>query len=388
MSQGVGWTTAALLACGLCGCAANPPVKIAAPSQPLDLQYPQEPPDPSDLARLPALWEQEPQRSAFRIESGPLIGRANFDELDGPLASQYARSPYLVAEGGDDDRQLVTRLPSEGARPLMQQANQAFAAGRLDEALAGYRQVIERDPQFAKPYFYVAEIESQRRDLEAAAAWIDRGLRLSPRDTYAYALRAEILTATGRPEAARGDLAYALALDPFSPRGLKLLRQLGGARTPGIEPPVLVARAAPSDGGAAVLVARGGGHPAWRPYAVCRALLAFDAGIRAEFVQSPAQQSRPGTRSLEEETTCGYLATAAYRQARGAGGGAGDPDLERWSKAYDLNLLREAILYETIGARRQEVLPLLSDDALHRMVDYVRLFVLPPGPAASAGVTR
>jgi tetratricopeptide (TPR) repeat protein len=391
---------------GLSSCAASAPPKPQMPSRPLDLHLPQEAPDEATMARLPVAWDNEALRAAFRLETGPLQAPdvANLEQLDGPLSTQFARSPFVVAEGSDDDRKLTTRLPSDPARPFMDVANKAFGAGQLDEALAGYRQVIERDPLFAKPYFYAAEIEMKRRDLEAATAWTDRGLRLSPRDAYGYSLRAEIRAVQGQDDPARAALAFALALDPFSPRGLKLLQQLGGARRPGIEPPVFIQlqapppppppspdqkdqtpTAAPRPPGPTVLVARGGGHPAWQAYAVCRALLVYDRRIRSEFIQSPVQSQWPGTRSLEEETTCGYLATAAYRAT--AAGVTSDADLERWSRAYDANLLREAVIYETLACRRPEVLPLLDDEALRRMVEYVRLFVLPP-PARGRDVRK
>ena len=78
------------------------------------------------------------------------------------------------------------------------------------------------------------------------------------------------------------------------------------------------------------------------------------------------------------------MATAAYRAQHGAG--PPDADLERWSRAYDANLLREAVIYETIGCRRPEVLPLLTDEALGRGSEYVRLFVL--SPTGPVGVTK
>jgi tetratricopeptide (TPR) repeat protein len=366
----------------LAACATAAPVKVAPPAQPFDLEVPAEAPDANALEHLPELWDQESARASSPLETGPLVGPANYDELDGPLSSRYVRSSYVISEGTDDGRKLVARLPIEAARPVMETANQAFSAGRFDDALAAYLQVIERDPLFAKPYFYVAEIKSQTQDLEAATAWNDRGLRLSPRDAYGYALRADILATMGRDESARIALAYALALDPFSGRGLKLLQKLGATRTPGMAPPVFIQRPGPQHN---VLVARGGGDPAWQRYAVCRALLAYDARIRGEFVQSPVQERWPGTRSLTEETTCGYLATAAYRLSRAHAKLPPDPDLERWSNAYDANLLREAIIYETIGCRRPDVLPLLPDEVLSRTVEYVRLFVVPRAPVHAAG---
>jgi tetratricopeptide (TPR) repeat protein len=368
----------------LAACAATTPVvKPPPPSRLLDLGIPLEPPDPALLARLPDAWDREAQRSTHRLETGPLQGPGNFDDLDGRPLSAYARNPYAVADGGDRERRLITRLPSDPARPFMEEGNKAFAAGNLEEAFANYKRVLERDPLYAKPYFYLAEIDSKRHDLEAATAWNDRGLRLSPRDSYGYALRAEIAAALGKDDLARAALAFALALDPYAPRSLKLLRQLGGTREPGIEPPIFVQlRAAAVPGQPSVLVARAGGHPAWQRYAVCRALLAFDGRIRGEYVQSPLQTRHPGTRSLEEETTCGYMVTAAYRAA--PPGGPRDPDLDRWSRAYDANLLREAVIYETLGCRAPETLPLLTDDLLDRIVAYVRQFVMPPAPAPSA----
>ena len=148
---------------------------------------------------MPAAWEAEAASSATKLETGPLQGPGNFNELDGDLTSAYARSPYLVADGGDTDRKLTTRLPADSARPFMEAANKSFGDGKLDEALLNYRKVIERDPLYAKAYFYVAEIESQRRDLDAATSWNDRGLRLSARDAYGHALRAEIWRRRGAP---------------------------------------------------------------------------------------------------------------------------------------------------------------------------------------------
>jgi tetratricopeptide (TPR) repeat protein len=380
----------------IAACATAPPVaKPAAPSRLLDLGIPLEPPEPAQLSALPAAWDQEAQRSSHPLETGPLQGAGNFDDLDGPPLSAYARNPYAVADGDDRERRLITRLPSDPARPFMEEGNKAFAAGNLEEAFANYRRVIERDPLYAKPYFYLAEIDSKRHDLDAAMAWNDRGLRLSPRDAYGYALRAEMASAMGKGDLARAALAFALALDPFSPRGLKLLAQLGATREPGIQPPIFVQlRAGAGPGQPPVLVARAGGHPAWQRYAVCRALLAFDGRIRGEYVQSPLQTRRPGTRSLEEETTCGYMVTAAYRAT--PAGGPTDADLDRWSRAYDANLLREAVIYETLGCRAPEVLPLLSDELLGRVIEYVRQFVMPAAafatpalpPAPSPATTR
>ena len=125
-----------VLACALAGVAActppPPPVKPQIPVRPLDLQLPLEAPDDTTMARLPAAWDAEVTGAATKVETGPLQGAGNFNELDGAFTSSYARNPYLVADGGDADRKLTTRLPADKARPFMEAANQAFASGQLE----------------------------------------------------------------------------------------------------------------------------------------------------------------------------------------------------------------------------------------------------------------
>src|SRR5438045_9081311 len=78
------------------------------------------------------------------------------------------------------------------------------------------------------------------------------------------------------------------------------------------------------------------------------------------------------------------MVAAAYRAARRTG--PTDDDLERWSRAYDSNLLREAVIYETLGCRGPEVLSTLNDEIFARVVEYVRRFVMPPAPRAAPGL--
>ena len=390
--RGGRWLGAAFCAAS---CASTPPPAPTGPAPPaLDLHLPDGQPEPEQLLRLPELWKQAAQRSLFKLELGPIEGAGNFDDIEGPLALGKTRNPYLAVEQTPDGPKLVERRPGETARKAMEEADKSFSGGKLEEAEAGYRKVIELDPLYPKAYFYVAAVLKQRRDFEGADAWIERGLRLSPKDAFGYAMRAEILHQSGKDLIARETLARAFALDPYSAPALRLLEKLGGKRKPGVRPPILVKRASRNE-----LVARSGGGPGWRDYAICRALLTYDHDVRAEFLQHESRTSTvvnadsirgdrrvsapstaagvpKGALSPLEETTCGFLATATYRAARIAGGPE-DEVLERWSKAFDAGLLREAVIYETLACRRPELLQLLPDDVQTRVVEYTRIFVVP-----------
>ena len=62
-----------------------PPAKPQIPTRPLDLQMPLEAPDEATMSRLPAAWDAEAASSATKLETGPLQGPGNFNELDGDL---------------------------------------------------------------------------------------------------------------------------------------------------------------------------------------------------------------------------------------------------------------------------------------------------------------
>lgn len=64
--------------------------------------------------------------------------------------------------------------------------------GEVDLAIAGYSQIIERDPGNVNARLYRASIYVQRRDSEAALADYDKAIELDPRNTYAYLGRARL----------------------------------------------------------------------------------------------------------------------------------------------------------------------------------------------------
>ncbi|PWK87214.1 Tfp pilus assembly protein PilF [Lentzea atacamensis] len=86
--------------------------------------------------------------------------------------------------------------------------------GRLEDALADYSHVVERDPNFPEHHFNVGNILRRLgRDEEAIAAYRE-ALRLSPPFPEAYYNIADARLALGDIEGAIADFGYVVELDP------------------------------------------------------------------------------------------------------------------------------------------------------------------------------
>ncbi|MDX8033432.1 tetratricopeptide repeat protein [Lentzea sp. BCCO 10_0856] len=86
--------------------------------------------------------------------------------------------------------------------------------GRLDDALADYSYVLERDPNFPEHHFNVGNILRRLgRDEEAIAAYRE-ALRLSPPFPEAYYNIGDARLALGDTEGALADFGYVIELDP------------------------------------------------------------------------------------------------------------------------------------------------------------------------------
>jgi Flp pilus assembly protein TadD len=72
------------------------------------------------------------------------------------------------------------------ARALQREAFQLFAAGRLDEAAAGYRRALELDPRLAIAWNGLAMVLERKNDLDGAIAAAERLAALDPDDPLAH----------------------------------------------------------------------------------------------------------------------------------------------------------------------------------------------------------
>lgn len=86
--------------------------------------------------------------------------------------------------------------------------------GRLDEAIAAFRQVVKRDPRFAGAYQNLAKCLVQKGDLEAAVQHYRIALRLNPDEPSAHYELGSVLERLGDTAGAAEEYTRTLVLQP------------------------------------------------------------------------------------------------------------------------------------------------------------------------------
>lgn len=91
----------------------------------------------------------------------------------------------------------------------------------IDEAIARFRDAVQRDPSYALPYSALGSAYALRYEVTKDPAWLDlarsnaaRGVELAPELASAHFTTGQIAYATGRDEDAKRELTAALKLDP------------------------------------------------------------------------------------------------------------------------------------------------------------------------------
>jgi protein O-GlcNAc transferase len=110
---------------------------------------------------------------------------------------------------------MNTRISDE-ATAAYQRAMASHQQGRLDDARAGYRRVLQLQPQNASVLNLLGIIALQTNDPTSAVEWIGRALDLDPRNVLAYVNRGSAYAMLHQHAAAIACYDKAIALDPES----------------------------------------------------------------------------------------------------------------------------------------------------------------------------
>ncbi|HUP24759.1 MAG TPA: tetratricopeptide repeat protein [Thermoanaerobaculia bacterium] len=168
------------------------------------------------------------------------------------LAPEHAETRYLLATayrdlGRTDRAAELLRGLEQGTRPArpsdallrrvlenrqdlqatIKTANALLAAGRVDEAEALYRSVLEYDPQHYDASYDLGVLYGRTGRYEQARESLEAAVKVRPASADARLALAMAYSALGQLEAARSEASAALELAPDDPRARRLLAGLG-----------------------------------------------------------------------------------------------------------------------------------------------------------------
>ncbi len=154
------------------------------------------------------------QRNAADVSS--LVGRGEaLVALDRAADAIPSFEAALAADASMTDlRRRVDVMKFRLAETDVAAARQAARAGRLDEAIAGYRVAVEHSPDSAFLYRELAGVERQKGDVDLALEHFRKAVSLDPGDASSLAQIGELLEQRNEIDAAAESYAASLAIEP------------------------------------------------------------------------------------------------------------------------------------------------------------------------------
>jgi tetratricopeptide (TPR) repeat protein len=160
----------------------------------------------------------------------------------GPLEPNVAKWHHdrgrALLQGGASEAALFELEAALAADPArfeaeLTLANALHELGRVAEAEAAYRRVLERRPAEYRALNNLGVLLAERGDLAEAAGLFERALERDPLPGTVHLNLARAREALGEREAARGHYAAALELNPGNREAERALRRLDRASAPG-----------------------------------------------------------------------------------------------------------------------------------------------------------
>jgi aspartate beta-hydroxylase len=105
--------------------------------------------------------------------------------------------------------------PGANTEGFIRQAQQAMAAGRLDEAARLWEQVLAASPDHAQALFFLGQNALRRQNHVAARAFFERAALLSPQNPFVPLNLSFVCRAAGDASGEMEALTRALTIDPY-----------------------------------------------------------------------------------------------------------------------------------------------------------------------------
>jgi hypothetical protein len=165
---------------------------------------------------------RNPNRPPRRVVSG----ETNRDEM-GNVTLYFLPGSAASAERFRESKYRRQLDGGEGVRAHYNLGNVRLREGRVDEAIAEYRQAIAIDPTLAPAYYNLGNALARKGDPEGAIAAFSRAVAIQPRLVGAHVNWGAALAALGRRAAAIEQYRAALEIDPSNAAARGALEALG-----------------------------------------------------------------------------------------------------------------------------------------------------------------
>ena len=184
-----------------------------------------------------------------KFENLPTGEQRNATIARAKAAAERAKS---LGDSSDLLQVILDRLANPAAAenrliPELQAAEEAFARGDLDAALAGYQEFAALDPRSYEARVYAGDVYFRKHDLKQAGEWFQKAILVDPDRETAYRYWGDALVASGDPGAALPKFIEAVVAEPYASKpwmGLRRWAKDNGAvirspRVPVPAPPIV-----------------------------------------------------------------------------------------------------------------------------------------------------
>ena len=171
--------------------------------------------------------------SAAAIQSAVAAERSVVAEATKTLASSGRQSLYRLAEAYQALSFLsslwVLQTGPDSYRAHQLRAQSLEAAGRLDDAVAEYREVLTRKPDLRTIHFAIGNLYWRKERPEEARPELEAELKLNPRDAQAHYEIGDILFSSGETAAAEAHFEAAIRYSPAMPEAHLAMERIASA---------------------------------------------------------------------------------------------------------------------------------------------------------------
>lgn len=187
----------------------------------------------------PAGWEESSPRYLYNPPSGAAIQsavaaeRSLVADATKVLPSSGRQSLYQLAKGYQALSFLsslwVVQTDPDSYRAHQLRAQTLEAAGRLDEAVAAYREVLKRKPDLRTIHFAIGNLYWRKEQPVEARPELEAELKLNPRDAQAHYEIGDILFSGGETAAAEAHFEAAIRYSPAMPEAHLAMERIASA---------------------------------------------------------------------------------------------------------------------------------------------------------------